>query len=161
VITQTAIAGARLGKPAAAYDRLFDEKGRKDFFNLPQFDVDIFGDRGVSVSFERGVDKGIIVTTWNKAFKTADGIGPRSTIADAKATYGSRFKPDPHSTIKGQVYTFSLGKNLVFAANGKPPHPSTYVTAVALYDGSAPGAGENNGTRSYAGFVAISETNCR
>ena len=160
-ITQTAIDGARLGLTKAGYDKLFGVKGRKDFFNLPQFDVDIFGDRGVSIYFNQGVDKGIIVTTWNKAYRTAEGIGPCSTIADARAAYGSRLKPDPHSTIKGQVYTYSLGRNLVLAANGKPPHPSNYVTAVALYDGSAPGAGQNDGTRSYAGFVALSETNCR
>jgi hypothetical protein len=160
-ITETAITGAKLGLNAAGYDKLFDERGRKDFFALPQFEVDIFGDRGVSVYFDQQVDKGIIVTTWNKSFRTAAGIGPCSTIADAKATYGNRFRPDKHSTINGKVYAYTLGKNLVFAANGKPPQPSKYVTAVALYDGSAPGANEPGGALAYAGFVAISETNCR
>src|SRR5262249_13419214 len=148
-ITQAAIAGARLGLSAASYDKHFDEKGRKDFFNLPQFDVDIFPDKGVSVYFNQGVDRGIIVTTWNKAFRTAEGIGPCSTIHDAKSVYGDRLRPDKNSTIKGRVYTYTLGRNLVFAANGKPPHPSKYVTAVALYDGSAPGALKPYGTRSF------------
>ena len=160
-ITQTAIDGARLGLPAASYDRLFGERGRKDVFNMPQFNVDIFGDRGLSAYFDQGTDRGIIVTTWNKNFRTAAGIGPCSTIADARASYGSAFRPSSHSTIKGKVYAYLLGRNLVFAANGKPPHPSKYVTAVALYDGSAPGADKPGGTVAYAGFVALSETNCR
>ena len=160
-ITQGSIGGARLGRPAASYDRLFGERGRKDVFNLPQYDVDIFGDRGVSVYFNQGVDKGIIVTTWNKGFKTAAGIGPCSTIADAKAVYGSTLRPNSANIIKGRVYAYTLGKNLVLAANGKPPHPSKYVTAVALYNGSAAGVSSRGGTRAYAGFVALSETNCR
>jgi hypothetical protein len=128
---------------------------------MPQFETDIFGDRGVSVYFDQAKDKGIIVTTWNKNSKTARGIGPCSTIAAAKSAYGSSFKPARHNTIEGKAYAYTLGKNLIFAANGKPPHPSKYVTAVALYDGSAPGVDSRFGTRAYAGFIALSETNCR
>jgi hypothetical protein len=160
-ITQTSIAGARLGLPAATYHRLFGERGRRDTFDMPGFPVDIFQDRQLSVYYDQTGSSGIIVTSWNKDFKTVAGIGPCSTIADAKAVYGSRFKAASQNTIKGKVYAYLLGKNLVFAANGKPPHPSKYVTAVALYDGSAPGANLRNGTRAFAGFVALSETSCR
>ena len=44
---------------------------------------------------------------------------------------------------------------------GKPPHPSKYVTAVGLYEGSQPGVDLPFHARGYAGFVAISETSCR
>ncbi len=160
-ITETSIAGARLGLPAASYRRLFGEKGRRDVFSLPNFPVDIFQDRKLSVYYDDATVKGIIVTTWNSGYKTAAGVGPCSTIDELKSAYGSRLKPSEQNTIKGKVYAYTLGKNLLFAANGKPPHPSKYVTAVALYDGSAPGAREPNGAEPYAGFVAISETNCR
>jgi tRNA A-37 threonylcarbamoyl transferase component Bud32 len=160
-ITQSSIGGVGLGLSAASYDRLFGERGRKDLFDMPQFNVDIFGDRGVSVYFTKQVDKGIIVTTWNKSFKTAAGVGPCSTIADAKSVYGSRFKPSDQNVIKGKAYAYLLGKNLIFAASGKPPHPSKYVTAVGLYEGSQPGVDLPFHARGYAGFVAISETSCR
>jgi serine/threonine-protein kinase len=160
-ITQTSIDGARLGLQAATYHRVFSETGRRDTFDMPEFPVDIFQDRELSVYYARGTDRGIIVTTWNKKFTTAEGIGPCSKIADAKSVYGNRFRPDPHGTIKGKVYAYLLGKNLVLVANGKPPHPSKYVTAVALYNGSAAGVSSRGGTRAYAGFVALSETNCR
>jgi hypothetical protein len=160
-ITQSSIDGAGLGRSAASYDARFGERGRKDVFNMPQFNVDIFGDRGVSVYFTKQLDKGIIVTTWNKNFKTAAGVGPCSTVADAKSVYGNRLTPSSQNVIKGKAYAYLLGKNLVFAASGKPPHPSKYITAVALYDGGQPGVDLPFRARAFAGFVAISETSCR
>jgi serine/threonine-protein kinase len=163
-ITQTSIDGARLGLTPTSYNKLFGERGRTDVFNFnssPLFNIDIFGDRGVSAYFNLGLNSGVIITTWNKNFKTAAGIGPCSTIAAAKAAYGQAFKPSRQNTIHGKVYAYTLGKNLVFAANGKPPHPTNYVTAVALYNGRAPRADKRFGTLGYASFIAISETNCR
>jgi serine/threonine-protein kinase len=160
-ITQTAIDGAKLGLPAASYHRLFGETGRRDTFDLPGYPVDIFQDRETSVYYPDSGGKGIIVTTWNRTFKTAEGIGPCSSIAAAKAAYGSKFEPASHNTIKGKVYAYTLGKNLVFAASGKPPHPSKTVTAVALYEGSSPAVNSRFGARAFAGFIAISETSCR
>ena len=45
---------------------------------------------------------------------------------------------------------------------GHAPMISELQTGVLSYnEGSALGADKPNGTRSYAGFVALSETNCR
>ena len=106
-------------------------------------------------------DVGIIITTWNDAFRTAAGVGPCSTIDELKAAYGSRLRPSKFNTQEGKVYAYTVGKNLLFAANGAPPTPSKYVTSVALYDGSAPGANKPHGSLPFAGFVALSENNCR
>jgi hypothetical protein len=95
----------------------------------------------------------------------AAGIGPCSTIEEAKSAYGSALKPSRWNTIDGKVYAYLVGKNLLLAANGRPPHPSKFVTAVALYDGDGPrndgsGVDEQNGTLPFAGFIALSESTC-
>ena len=67
------------------------------------------------------------------------------------------------STIDGKVYALPpVGKNLLLAANGRPPHPSKFVTAIALYDGDGPrndgsGVDEQNGTLPFAGFFIAAE----
>ena len=159
-ISQTAIAGAKLGQFATAYKQRFGS-WREDIFVLPNFRTLIFQQPKVAVYFERKVDAGIIITTWNHAFRTATGVGPCSTIQELKSAYGSKLHPSKFNTQKGKVYAYTVGKDLLFAANGPPPNPSKYVTAVALYDGSAPGANKPHGSLPFAGFVALNETNCR
>jgi serine/threonine-protein kinase len=160
-ITQYTIDGARLGFPAASYRQLFGEKGRRDTFDLPKIPLDIFDDRELSVYYDQSTHDGIVVTTWNKSFRTSKGIGPCSSLAAAKAAYGRGFRPAKYNTINGKVFAYTLGKDLVFAVNEKPPHPLCYIAAIALYNGGAPGATLPNGSQPFAGFVAISETSCR
>jgi serine/threonine protein kinase len=159
-ISQTAIAGAELGESADAYKHRFGSS-REDIFVQPNFQTLIFQQRKIAVYFKRAVDAGIIITTWNNAFRTATGVGPCSTIDQLEAAYGSKLRPSKFNTIRGKVYAYTVGKNLLFAANGPPPTPSKYVTSVALYDGSAPGANKPHGTLPFAGFVALNESNCR
>ena len=164
-ITQTAIAGAKLGLTQAAYKELYGIGWRADVVTAPGFPVLIYQHRRQSIYFDPDTRRGIIVTTWNREHRTAAGIGPCSTIDELKAAYGPALKPSPSNTQQGKVYAYLVGKNLLFAANGLPPNPSKFVTAVALYDGDGPrndgrGVNQQGGTLPFAGFIALSESTC-
>ena len=82
-----------------------------------------------------------------------------------KAAYGRRLEPSPYNTIKGKTYAYLVGKNLIFAVGGRPPHPGKTVIDVALYDGDGPrndgtGVRVDGGTLPFAGYVALSEIPC-
>jgi serine/threonine-protein kinase len=163
-ITQTSIAGAKLGLSQAAYKKLYGIGWRADVVTAPGFPVLIYQHRRESIYFDPDTRRGIIVTTWNRDHRTAAGIGPCSTIEELKSAYGSALKPSRWNAQEGKVYAYTLGKNLLFAANGLP-NPSTFVTAVALYDGDGPrgdgsGVDEQSGTLPFAGFIALSESTC-
>jgi serine/threonine-protein kinase len=164
-ITQSSIAGARLGLTQAAYKDLYGIGWRADVVTEPGFPVLIFQHRKEAIYFDPDTRRGIIVTTWNRNHRTAEGIGPCSTIADAKSAYGSALRPSRWNTIEGKVYAYLVGRNLLLAANALPPNPSTFVTAVALYDGDGPrddggGVDQHGGTLPFAGFIALSESTC-
>ena len=156
-ITPTSIAGARLGLSAAAYEKLF---GNADSFQTGQtsgFRQLVFAGPKVEVSFNQS-GKAIIVTTWNKDYQTDQGIGPCSTVAELKAAYRNIWQPDSFSSIKGSVFEYLIGGNLVFAAPGPEGRPSKFVTAVGLYAGSAPRAAEPMGALPWGGYVTGWET---
>jgi tRNA A-37 threonylcarbamoyl transferase component Bud32 len=164
-ISQASIAGARLGLKMDAYKRLFGPGWRQDVLTQANFPILIHHPRRQSVYFDGKTRKAIIITTWNRNHRTAEGVGPCSTVEELKAAYGSGVKPSPWNTIKGKVYAYLVGENLLFAVGGLPPNPGTTVTAVALYDGDGPrddgrGVDVDGGTLPFAGFVAISETPC-
>ena len=164
-ITQTGIAGAKLGLTQTGYKELYGIGWREDVFTTPNFPVLIYTHRRESIYFGPDTRRGIIVTTWNKEHRTAAGVGPCSTIEELKAAYGNALRPSPWNTRDGKVYAYLVGRNLLFAAGGLPPNPGKIVTAVALYDGDGPrndgsGVDEVGGTMPFAGFVAISESTC-
>jgi serine/threonine-protein kinase len=164
-VSQTAIVGAHLGLTIPAAKRLFGSPWRDDVMSAPGFPVVIFHARKLSVYFDEKARKAIIVTTWNPRYRTAAGIGPCSTVSDAEAAYGRRFQPSPWNTEKGIVYGYIVKPNLFFSVAGIPGRLSNRIGAVALYDGDGPrndGAGVDveGGTLPFAGYVAISETQC-
>jgi hypothetical protein len=165
-ISQSSIAGAGLGLEAPVYKRLFGVVGfRQDVFSPPNYPVLIFTLRKRAVYFDHSTRKGIIVTTWNSADRTAARVGPCSSLDELRSAYGSELKPSPFNTQKGQVYAYTVGRNLLFAMGGKPPVPSKTVAAVALYDGNGPhddgsGVKVSGGTLPFAGFVPLSEIPC-
>ncbi len=149
-ITPASIAGTRLGLRLPDYKRLLGVGWREDVFKPPDFPVLIYFGRRLAIYFKHPGGGAVEVTTWNDAYRTAAGVGPCSTIVELKRAYGSRLKPSPANTIDGKVFAYTVG-HMIFGANGKPPHPSTHVTAVAIFSGI---------TLPYASFVALNEAAC-
>jgi hypothetical protein len=161
MISQNSIAGihlgmtkaqslARLGTGTTTRQGTYDNPGQPGDWTAIVSDK-----RKVAVYFEPGVDEAIMVTTWNRAYKSAAGAGPCLPIAHLKKLYRSTVKPNPHNTIDGKVYAYEVGKNLIFAADGRPPNPSPVVTAVGLYRGA-----DGDEALGFAGFVTDSERDC-
>jgi len=164
-ITQASIAGAKLGLTQTAYKELYGIGWRSDVVTEPGFPVLIYQHRREAIYFDPDTRRGIIITTWNRDHRTAEGIGPCSTIEELKSVYGSALKPSRWSSQEGKVYAYTFGKNLLFAANGLPPNPSEFITAVVLYDGDGPrndgsGVDVHNGTLPFAGYIALNESTC-
>jgi len=164
-ISQSAIAGATLGRTEAAYKKLYGPGWRSDILTVPGFRALIFASRRQSVYFDPDTGRSIIVTTWNPDHRTTAGVGPCSSLEELKSAYGSALKPSRWNTQEGQVYAYTVGPNLLFAFNGRPPNPSKRVTTVALYDGNGPtddgrGVDARNGTLPFAGYIALSESVC-
>ncbi len=154
-ISQDAIAGAKLGLAADAYKRRFGG-WRPQTLTVTNYPSLAFQDPRVAVYFPPHGKRAIIITTWNRNYRTAKGVGPCSTLADLQRAYGAGVKPSEWSTAKTGVYAYTVGKNLLFAVR-----PDTKVVAtVALYDGGAPRANAHGGTQSYANYVAQVEASC-
>jgi len=156
-ITANSIAGAKLGMPAAYYKAAFGRPystepapGGGPFSRL------VFAKRKIAVYLWNGADAGVEIVSWNRADRTVQGIGPCSSIAHLTASYTSKVLPVPANTINGAVYVYHV-ENILFAANGKPPHPSTHVTAVATY---WPSLFHQQKPTGWAGFFILSSPNC-
>jgi hypothetical protein len=73
-------------------------------------------------------------------------VGPCSTLAQLKAVYGSRLRPQSGSNVPGGYAAYLVGKTLLFslgAKSGKGSSPPKYVRVVALYKGDQHWAGFN------------------
>ena len=167
-ITPTSIAGAKLGLGKIAYTRLLGRPVRFEaaaggkvtepgFQQPANFTRLVFAKREMDVYFQDGVDRATIITTWNKAFRTAGGVGPCSTLAQLEKAYGSRLKPVSDSRLV-VAYSYLVGRSLMFMFADYPPRlgmgPSPFVTAVVLYDGSHPGWNKPGGAAPTAGYIA-------
>jgi hypothetical protein len=160
-ITQESIGGAKLGLSARTYKKLL---GKPDL-KLPLYQPSgnkptgwshlVFAKRGLNVYFAPRKTRGAVITTWNSRYKTAAGLGPCSTIAELKLTYGNQLRPSKFNTIHGVVFAYTLGKNLIFASNNL-----SYVEVVGLYNGSDPKVGKSGGSLSWAGYITLSERTC-
>ena len=176
-ITQTSIAGAKLGLAPAAYNKLFGQadlavdqrQGSLKQKNKPAvvstgYPTLVFLRQKVAIFFPDGWNgKAKIIVTWNKDYRTATGIGPCSTIVEMKKAYGKGVEADFFGKADDGQFMYRAPKNLLFAASppanspsGTPP--SKVVTEIGLYDGSTPHADENGGAHPFAGFVTGNET---
>jgi tRNA A-37 threonylcarbamoyl transferase component Bud32 len=149
-ITAASIAGATLGLTNDDYKALFGVGWREEIFEGPNYPTLRYFSRKVAIYFESPGGPAVAITTWNRDFRTAAGIGPCSSIDDLKNAYGNALQPSPENTIDGKAYAYVVG-HLIFGANGKPPHPSTHVTAVGIYSGI---------TLGFAAYVLLSEPSC-
>jgi tRNA A-37 threonylcarbamoyl transferase component Bud32 len=136
-ITQTSLAGAKLGESNVTLERSWGG-GQKLTVQFPA-DYSILRQTLLDVSafFVGTTDKAVELVTWNKADRTAEGIGPCSSLAELKHAYGKRLKLTPNN----HGYGYTVGKHLFFAI-GTPPRPR-FVSAVALYSNPIGTAGLN------------------
>lgn len=161
-IMPTSIAGAKLGLGANAYKALYGkpyrfEAAKGGDFKLPGFQQPsnytriVFPKRKTEVYFKDGIDRAVEITTWNKAYRTAGGVGPCSTFAQLKKAYGSKAKPTPGNFGS----TYFVGRSLIFELN---PPADDRVIVVALYDGSRPDWNKPGGALLFASFVGAADT---
>jgi hypothetical protein len=129
-ITPDAIAGANVGLTHAAYRSIFGkpvlvEQLENDYSRL------VFTKPKVEVYFHGSVDAGVAVGTWNRAHRTASGIGPCSTVHALKSAYRGRLT----RVVVGRSFAgYRLGR-LVFAiAPGQPGE----IGAISLVSSSTP-----------------------
>jgi len=156
-ITPTSIAGARLGDSNVMLQRLWGRVGASSTLDFPQdYSLLSYRARALTAFFVGSSVKTVEITTSNSADRTAEGIGPCSSLAALEKAYGARLKPNPHMTHRDPkagtiVYGWMLGKHLMFIMGPAPASNAavrpTTVETVALYD---------NDTAS-AGYVAPSE----
>ena len=149
-ITQHAIAGIPLGKQAAWYKKHVDRGWRDEVLSESTFPAIAFGAKALTVVFPRKGAGAHIITTYNPAYKTAEGIGPCSSVADMKRAYGDRVRGTWAGTQRGKSYSYELGKNILFEDQDLKT-----VTAVVLYDGSA--YKRRNSPQAWANYVGAIE----
>jgi hypothetical protein len=152
-ISQTKVAGLKTGLSADVYRaRLGNSSSR--ILQGPDYPTLVFGKAQVAVYFARGGTRSIIITTWDKKYKTSMGIGPCSTIAQMKKAYGGAVKGSWAGTQGDVVHSYVVGNNLLFATQD---HRT--ISAVALYRGT-PGHTRGGSPQAFANYVAVSETSC-
>jgi len=148
-ITPTTLAGGKLGDSSAFLQRLWGSPFRQVSTQTPaDYAVLSQSGREVSAYFLGTDDKAVEFTTWNSSARTAEGVGPCSTLAQLRKAYGKRLKASPNNTHDGVVSGYTVGKHLFFAM-GPGPTPKI-VEAVALYSNKL----------SEASFNALNEGPC-
>jgi hypothetical protein len=151
-ITARAIAGAPLGRSPKYYKRHFGPP-RASIASGPNYPTLAFQQPEVAVYFPAPGRPAHIITTWNKTYRTAAGIGPCSTLAAAKQAYGARWKPSPYAaTLKhthGLQSAYIVGKDLIFETQD-----GRTISAVGLYHGG------DNKPQAFANYIAANETAC-
>src|SRR5262249_3569033 len=90
-ITPTSVGGVSVGLTKAAYKRMLGKPYRVDFLENDYSRL-VFTKRKMDVYFHGKMDAGVVVGTWNPRLKTAEAIGPCSTVRSLKAAYGSRLR---------------------------------------------------------------------
>jgi hypothetical protein len=142
-ITPTTLAGSKLGDSSTFLQGLWGNGYQRLSMSFPpDYSVLTYRGRAVSAYFVGTTDKAVEITTWNSAARTAEGIGPCSTLAQLKRAYGTRLKPSPNNhTPAGVPLGYSLGKHMYFALG--PGTTPKVVESVALFSNPIASAGFN------------------
>ena len=152
-ITPTSIGGAKLGDTDVALQRLWGNQYRKLTLDFPaNYALLTYGGRALTAYFIGTSNKTVEITTANSGDRTAEGIGPCSSVAALKKVYGTRLKPNPHMEHKGVVFAYTVGKHMVFTVG--PTSNPTRVDTVALFSNNR----ANN--LASAGFLASNDGPC-
>jgi hypothetical protein len=124
-ITAGSIVGVKLAMTRAKASSLLHKPVRFDRLE-DDYQRLVSSTQKVEVYFRTGTQGAIAVATWNRTFRTDEGIGPCSTVAALKGAYGTRLQPFRQA---GKVIAYRLG-NLIFTAE------STRVGAIGLGRGT-------------------------
>ena len=156
LITLNSIDGAQLGFNAARYEKLFGGWRASELTDVKYSSL-AFEQPEVAVYFPPKKKRADIITTWNRNYRTAAGVGPCSTIAQVKRAYGAAVQPSRAGTSpNGKVHwSWVVGNRLLFATQD---HKT--IADVALYHGS-PTEKHPGGPQDYANYVAVVETACK
>ena len=130
-ISATRIAGARLGENDVALEHLWGFSRKLSMQTPPNYSLLTNPRRHVSAYFVGSTDKAVEITTWNSNDRTAEGIGPCSSVAALQHAYGKRLRPSPNAVHNGTVTAWLLGKHMIFATT--PAEDPVQVLAVGLY----------------------------
>ena len=130
-ISASSLAGAHLGENAVSLEHLWGFGRKLSMQTPPNYSLLTNSRRHVSAYFVGSTDKAVELTTWNSNDRTAEGIGPCSSVAALKRAYGKRLRPSPNATHNGVVTAWLLGKHMIFATT--PGDHPTQVLAVGLY----------------------------
>jgi hypothetical protein len=109
-VRPTSIAGAKIGLTHAAYKRILGAPTTVEYLENDYSRL-VFTRRKVEVYFHGNVDAGVVVGTWNRSYRTAEGIGPCSAVKALQHTYRGRLA---RALVGGSFAGYRLGA-LVFA----------------------------------------------
>jgi serine/threonine-protein kinase len=137
-ITPTSIRGARLGDSNLLLQKLWNG-GQELTMDTPgNYSVLTQRVRNLGAYFIGTNDHAVELTTWNANDRTAEGVGPCSSLSELKRAYGNGLRPSPNNTSPaGVVYAWLLGKNMAFTMDFPK---ATKVETVALFDNDRPSA---------------------
>jgi serine/threonine-protein kinase len=157
-ITRTSIDGVTLGRPAAFYKSTLGPY--QSSVVDPGFPTLSFQTPGVSVYFPKHSRRAFIIGTWNRTFRTAEGIGPCSTLAQMHDVYGRRVVPTYHgSSPNGKVHSsWQLGRSVLFMTQDQKT-----ISEVVLFRGpvNARSPDQPPGThQGWASYVGENGTAC-
>ena len=140
-ITPTSIRGAKLGDSSVLLSQMW-RGGQKLTSDTPaNYAILAQRTRNLSAYFRGATDEAVEITTWNSHDRTAEGIGPCSSLADLRRVYGVRLRNSPNNTSPDGklVHGWIVGKHLFFAMG--PIDNPTIVQTVAVYSNPLPEAG--------------------
>ena len=140
-ITPTSIAGAKLGDSSVLLTHMWGGGRKLVMTTPPNYSQLTQRTRSLSAYFVGTTDKTVEITTWDSRDRTAEGIGPCSTVAELKKVYGKRLRANPHATHKGIVTGWLVGKHLYFYT--VPNDAPKIVNTVAIYSNDLASAGFN------------------
>jgi serine/threonine-protein kinase len=152
-ITQDAIAGAPLGRSAAYYKKYFGPY-RASIASGPNYPTLAFQQPEVAVYFPAPGRPAHIITTWNRSYRTAAGIGPCSTLAAAQHAYGARWQASPDGVVlkntNGVHSAYVVGRRLIFETQD-----GRTISAVGLYHGG------DDHPEGFANYITANESACK
>jgi serine/threonine-protein kinase len=155
-ITQTAIAGVKLGQEPGYYKDLLGGWRAQELSEV-HYPSLAFQQPQVAVYFPAKRKPAHIITTWNRNNETAEGIGPCSTLAKMRKAYGDRITATWAGTSPdGKIHrSWAVGKNLLFVTQDR-----STIADVVLYKGLR--IEKHGGSpQDYANYVGAVETACK